>query len=98
MLDSVFINRLISIMKTSYPNLQRKAASILEFITVIDPIMDTISSLEIESGLEAIFQQKALEGMRNNFFFALQLSFSCIIKPPHEFNPVSSLLVQSCHG
>lgn len=60
-LDSVFIGRMIGIMKTSYPDLQRKAASILEFITIIDPSMDTIISADIESGLDAIFQQKALE-------------------------------------
>lgn len=59
--DSVFIGRMIGIMKTSYPDLQRKAASILEFITITDTSMDTIISVDIESGLDAIFQQKALE-------------------------------------
>lgn len=66
MLDSVFISRLVDILKTSCPSLRRKAASILEFVTIIDPSMDTIISADVESGLDAIFQQKVLEGMRNN--------------------------------
>lgn len=80
MLDSVFIGRMIGIMKTSYPDLQRKAASILEFITIIDPSMDTIISADIESGLDAIFQQKALEGM-GTISFVVRLSLSYIVKP-----------------
>ncbi|KAL5763221.1 hypothetical protein ACOSP7_019485 [Xanthoceras sorbifolium] len=60
-LDSVFIGRLVNILKTSYPNFQRKAASILEFVTIIDPSMETIMSVDIESGLEVVFQQKILE-------------------------------------
>lgn len=67
-------------MKTSYPDLQRKAASILEFITIIDPSMDTIISADIESGLDAIFQQKALEGM-GTISFVVRLSLSYIVKP-----------------
>lgn len=80
MLDSVFIGRMIGIMKTSYPDLQRKAASILEFITIIDPSMDTIISADIESGLDAIFQQKAVEGM-GTISFVVRLSLSYIVKP-----------------
>lgn len=80
MLDSVFIGRMIGIMKTSYPDLQRKAASILEFITIIDPSMDTRISADIESGLDAIFQQKALEGM-GTISFVVRLSLSYIVKP-----------------
>lgn len=80
MLDSVFIGRMIGIMKTSYPDLQRKAASILEFITIIDPSMDTLISADIESGLDAIFQQKALEGM-GTISFVVRLSLSYIVKP-----------------
>lgn len=80
MLESVFIGRMIGIMKTSYPDLQRKAASILEFITIIDPSMDTIISADIESGLDAIFQQKALEGM-GTISFVVRLSLSYIVKP-----------------
>lgn len=80
MLDSVFIGHMIGIMKTSYPDLQRKAASILEFITIIDPSMDTLISADIESGLDAIFQQKALEGM-GTISFVVRLSLSYIVKP-----------------
>ncbi|KAM5566828.1 hypothetical protein ABKV19_015110 [Rosa sericea] len=60
-LDSRVITRLLEILKTPTPRLQRKAASILEFCTVIDPSMDTITSVDIESGLDVVFQQKALE-------------------------------------
>lgn len=62
MLDSGVITRILEILKTSIPRIQRKAASILEFCTVIDPSMDTIISVDIESGLDVVFQQKVLEG------------------------------------
>lgn len=74
-LDSVFISRLVDILKTSSPILQRKAASILEFVTIIDPSMDTINSVDIESGLDAIFQQKVLEGMRNNDTISIKANY-----------------------
>lgn len=67
MLDTAFIARLVEILKTSSPNLQRKAASILEFVAIIDPSMNSIISVDIESGLDAVFQQKVLKGMGNNF-------------------------------
>nr|XP_011463192.1 PREDICTED: uncharacterized protein LOC101307300 isoform X3 [Fragaria vesca subsp. vesca] len=60
-LDSVVITRLLEILKTPTPRLQRKAASILEFCTVIDPSMETITSVDIESGLDVVLQQKVLE-------------------------------------
>ncbi|KAK8512720.1 hypothetical protein V6N13_090523 [Hibiscus sabdariffa] len=63
LLDSAVITRLIEIMKTSPSNLQRKAASILEFMTVIEPSMETIVEEDISSGLEAVFQQNALKDM-----------------------------------
>lgn len=85
-------------MKTSYPDLQRKAASILEFITIIDPSMDTIISADIESGLDAIFQQKALEGNGNNFL-CCQTKFVLYCKTfRSQLNHVCSLKVQSRHG
>lgn len=93
MLDSVFIGRMIGIMKTSYPDLQRKAASILEFITIIDPSMDTIISVDIESGLDAIFQQKALEGM-GTISFCCQTKFVLYCEASRsQFNHVCSLKV-----
>ncbi|KAK9276800.1 hypothetical protein L1049_006336 [Liquidambar formosana] len=57
-LDSAVIARLVEILKTSSPNLQRKAASILEFVTIIEPCMDKIISVDIESALDAVFQKK----------------------------------------
>ena len=66
-LDTAFIARLVDILKNSSPNLQRKASSVLEFVTINDPSMDSIISVDIESGLAAVFQQKVLNGMENNF-------------------------------
>jgi hypothetical protein len=66
-LDTAFIARLVEILKTSSPSLQRKVASILEFVAIIDPSMNSIISVDIESGLDAVFQQKVLKGMGNNF-------------------------------
>ncbi|XP_065637101.1 uncharacterized protein LOC112024245 isoform X2 [Quercus suber] len=59
-LDNAFIARLVDILKSSSPNLQRKASSVLEFVTINDPSMDSIISVDIESGLAAVFQQKVL--------------------------------------
>lgn len=67
MVDTAFIARLVEVLKTSSPSLQRKAASILEFVAIIDPSMNSIISVDIESGLDAVFQQKVLKGMGNNF-------------------------------
>ncbi|XVE91997.1 hypothetical protein REPUB_Repub01dG0059200 [Reevesia pubescens] len=62
-LDSAVISRLIEILKTSPSNLQRKAASILEFMTIVEPSMETLITVDIASGLKAFFQQKALKDM-----------------------------------
>lgn len=56
----------MDILKTSNPNLQTKAASILEFILMIEPSVEKLVSAEVESGLEAVFRQKSLIGMKNN--------------------------------
>lgn len=66
-MDSAVIARLVEILKTPSPKFQRKASSILEYLTVIDPHLDTILSVDIGSGLEAVFQQTILDGMGNNF-------------------------------
>ncbi|KAG2701488.1 hypothetical protein I3760_06G047100 [Carya illinoinensis] len=60
-LDTAFIARLVMMLKTSSPSLQRKAASILEFVTLIDPSLGSIIAVDIESGLDAVFQQKVLK-------------------------------------
>lgn len=62
MLDSTAIACLVEILKTSTPNLQKKAASILEFIAITYPTMDVVISVDIESALDALFQQKVLIG------------------------------------
>lgn len=67
MLDNDFIARLVMMLMTSSPSLQRKAASILEFVTLTDPSMGSIIAVDIESGLDAVFQQKVLKGMGNNY-------------------------------
>ncbi|KAA8532551.1 hypothetical protein F0562_032633 [Nyssa sinensis] len=60
LLDSAVLAHLVEILKTSTPDLQRKAASILEFMTVSEQCMEKIISVDIESGLDAVLQQKFL--------------------------------------
>ncbi|KAG8366739.1 hypothetical protein BUALT_Bualt17G0110700 [Buddleja alternifolia] len=60
LIDSTFLSCLVDILKTSNPDLQRKAASILEFIVVIEPSMEKLISVGVEYGLESVFQQKSL--------------------------------------
>ncbi|GMH17813.1 hypothetical protein Nepgr_019654 [Nepenthes gracilis] len=63
LLDSVLIARLVEILKTSSPTLQRKATSILEFMAFIKPCRFSLVTSNIESGLVAIFQQKVFNDM-----------------------------------
>ncbi|XP_027360507.1 uncharacterized protein LOC113868801 isoform X3 [Abrus precatorius] len=60
-LDSGFIARLVEILKSSSPSLQEKAASALEFVALTDPSLAPIISLDIESSLNSVFQQKILK-------------------------------------
>ncbi|XP_058184334.1 vacuolar protein 8 isoform X2 [Rhododendron vialii] len=60
LLDSAAIACLVEFLKKSSPNLQRKAASILECVILSGQSIDTIISADIESGLDAVFQQKSL--------------------------------------
>jgi len=60
-LDSVLIAHLVEILRSSPPNLQEKAASVLEFVALTDPTLPPILSLDIESGLSSAFQQKILK-------------------------------------
>ncbi|XP_075110137.1 uncharacterized protein LOC107812016 isoform X1 [Nicotiana tabacum] len=60
LLDSAVLSRLVDIMRTSSPDLQRKSASILEFAAVIEPCTEKILSVDLESGLDGVFQQKTL--------------------------------------
>ncbi|KAI4313757.1 hypothetical protein L6164_026712 [Bauhinia variegata] len=59
-LDSTFIARIVEILKFSSSSLQAKAASVLEFVILTDPTMVSLISVNIESGLDAVFQQKIL--------------------------------------
>ncbi|XP_019461283.1 PREDICTED: uncharacterized protein LOC109360684 isoform X2 [Lupinus angustifolius] len=61
MLDSVFIEHLLQILKSSSPRVQEKAASVLEYVALIDPTLAPIISVDIESGLNSVFQQKVLK-------------------------------------
>ncbi|PWA45330.1 ARM repeat superfamily protein [Artemisia annua] len=60
--DSTFISRLVEILTTSSPVLQTKAASILEFLTTFESCREKITSLDIESALNTLFQQKFFNG------------------------------------
>lgn len=60
-LDSAVLARLVEIMKSPNPNLQRKVASILEYVTIVDPCIDSIISMDIQSGLDAVFSTKVLD-------------------------------------
>jgi len=62
-LDLDVVARLVDMLKHPSPELQRKAASVLEFVAISDSSMDTVISANIESGLLAIFQQIELNGM-----------------------------------
>jgi len=62
-LDLDVVARLVDMLKHPSPELQRKAASVLEFVAISDSSMDTVISANIESGLLAICQQIELNGM-----------------------------------
>ena len=61
-LDSTLVARLVDILKSESPTLQAKVASILEFLTMIGPGLETIIATNIGSILRAIFEQKLPEG------------------------------------
>lgn len=71
-LDSAVLARLVEIMKSPNPNLQRKVASILEYVTIVDPCIDSIISMDIQSGLDAVFSTKVLDGKSSNFTLCLK--------------------------
>lgn len=62
LVDSAFLSCLVDILKIPNASLQRKVASILEFFVATESCVEKIISAEIESGLEAVFQQKSLTG------------------------------------
>lgn len=65
LVDSSFLCFLVDMLKTPDPCLQRKAASVLEFVVTMEPCVEKLRSADIASGLEAVFRQKSLIGMRN---------------------------------
>lgn len=71
-LDSAVLARLVEIMKSPNPNLQRKVASILEYVTIVDPCIDSIISMDIQSGLDAVFSTQVLDGKSSNFTLCLK--------------------------
>ncbi|KAL8142052.1 hypothetical protein V2J09_015084 [Rumex salicifolius] len=62
-LDSTLISRLVEILKSSHPRLQTKAASILEFMTMVHLLENRILATDIGSGLAAAFEQKVLNAI-----------------------------------
>ncbi|KAL3654500.1 hypothetical protein CASFOL_004181 [Castilleja foliolosa] len=66
--DTDFVGCLVDILKSPNPDLQRKSASVLEFIAVIEdePSIETLISAGIESGLKVVFQQKSLLEMESD--------------------------------
>lgn len=65
-LDLDVVARLVDMLKHPSPELQRKAASVLEFVAISDSSMDTVISANIESGLLAIFQQIELNELESD--------------------------------
>ncbi|XP_077253180.1 ARM repeat superfamily protein [Tasmannia lanceolata] len=64
--DLSVISCLVQILKTSSANLQRKTASILEYLAIVETCIETITAAGIESGLDAIFQQRFIGGLEEN--------------------------------
>ncbi|XP_050233652.1 uncharacterized protein LOC126682119 [Mercurialis annua] len=60
LLDSSVIARLVEMLKDPSLDIQRKAATILEFAATNDKNTDVLISGNIESGLSAVFQQNVL--------------------------------------
>ncbi|XP_074296002.1 uncharacterized protein LOC141623747 [Silene latifolia] len=57
-LDSALVARLATVLETGSSYLQAQVASVLEYITMVEPCMDTVFATHMESGLLAVFQQK----------------------------------------
>ncbi|XP_034911182.1 uncharacterized protein [Populus alba] len=60
------VARLVDMLKHPSLELQRKVASVLEFVVISESIMDTIISANIESSLLAIFQQVELNELESD--------------------------------
>ncbi|CAL1381767.1 unnamed protein product [Linum trigynum] len=60
LLDTSVIAHLVEMLRHSSPSLQRKAATVLEFMANTDAGRNAVISASVESGLHAAFQQSAL--------------------------------------
>ncbi|KAL7132298.1 hypothetical protein ABFS83_12G063700 [Erythranthe nasuta] len=60
LVESTFLSCIVDILKSSNPNLQTKASSILDFIFTNEPCIEKLISSDVQSGLQAVFQQKSL--------------------------------------
>ncbi|CAI9096025.1 OLC1v1032087C1 [Oldenlandia corymbosa var. corymbosa] len=60
LVDSAFLSRLVDILKTPSPSLQKKAASILEYFTINDMYVEKFISVDIAAGLDVLFNQNYL--------------------------------------
>lgn len=69
LVDSPFLARLIDILKTPSQNLQKKAASILEYFTINKLCVEKIISADVASGLDCLFQQNSLSGKEDPHFY-----------------------------
>lgn len=79
LLDSRFLARLIEILQSSSPNLQRKAASILEFFAADEAQTEKFIISNIASALDAVFSQESLndigpdnDGQRPEFVLEIE--------------------------
>ncbi|XP_045813734.1 uncharacterized protein LOC123907468 isoform X2 [Trifolium pratense] len=79
-LDSVFTGRLVELLKCFSPNLQEKAASVLEFVALADPTLTPIISVDIENGLNSAFQQNFLKISDTEYDVEDQFSAAYAIK------------------
>uniref|UniRef100_A0A6N2MEX4 Uncharacterized protein n=1 Tax=Salix viminalis TaxID=40686 RepID=A0A6N2MEX4_SALVM len=65
-LDFDVVARLVDMLKHPSLEIQRKVASILEFVATSDSVIDKTISADIESGLLAIFQQVELNELESD--------------------------------
>ncbi|KAG6505238.1 uncharacterized protein LOC121985933 isoform X1 [Zingiber officinale] len=64
--DSVFISRLIEMLRTSSPSLQVKLASILEYLVILEKNVAVVMAGGIEVALDAVFRKGSTNGMEND--------------------------------
>lgn len=61
--DSVFISRLIEVLRTSSPSLQVKIASILEYLVTLEKNVAVVTAGGIEVALDTVFRKGSTNGM-----------------------------------